>query len=171
MSKFNVRVLAPKDLEKYKLIRLVSLKESPDSFGSTYEREASFTDFEWLVRLAPSSEGMISLPLVAEMNGKEVGLALGLIRDSDPKVACIYQMWVSPGARGKGIATSFLKRIESWAIEKECTSMALSVTTINRAAVGLYRSYGFNPVGALEELSAGAGLFFQSMVMGLRHAA
>jgi ribosomal protein S18 acetylase RimI-like enzyme len=171
MSKIKVRVLAPKDLEIYKLVRLMSLKDSPDSFGSTYEREVSFSDSEWLARLAPSSEGMIALPLVAEMNGKEVGLASGLIRDSDPKVACIYQMWVSPDARGKGIATLFLKEIEAWAMENECASMELSVTTINNAAVGLYRSYGFTPVGDLEELRAGAALFAQPMAMALRYAA
>lgn len=171
MRKFDIRVLAPRDLEIYKMIRLASLEDSPDSFGSTYEREVSFTDSEWLARLTPSSAGMVSLLLVAEINGKAVGLASGLIRDSDPEVACIYQMWVSTVARGHGIATALLKEIEAWAIEKECTSMALSVTTTNDAAIGLYRSYGFTAAGDLEELRAGSGLFAQPMTIGLRHAA
>lgn len=80
-------------------------------------------------------------------------------------------MWVSTVARGNGIATALLKEIQAWAKEKECTSMALSVTTINDAAIGLYRSYGFTASGDLEELRAGSGLFVQPMIMGLRYAA
>lgn len=171
MSKFKIRVLAPEDWEIYKLIRLRSLEESPDSFGSTYEREVSFPDSVWLSRLSPELAGTISLPLVAEIDGKEVGVASGLIRESDSKVANIYQMWVSPDARGKGIAASFLDEIKTWALDKESTSMALSVTTVNNAAVGLYQSYGFSPAGDTEELRVGSELLVQPMAMGLRGAA
>lgn len=171
MSEFRIRVLTPKDWKTYKSVRLNSLEDSPDSFGSTYEQELLFTDSEWQARLNPKPVGNVALPLIAEVQGKEAGLASGLIWESDPTTAHVYQMWVSPSARGKGIAKCFLSEIKQWAINKECTSIVLAVTTTNDAAVGLYLSFGFKPVGGVEELRVGSELLVQPMVMELRYAA
>lgn len=171
MSKFKLRMLVPENWAEYKLIRLSALKESPDSFGSTYEKEVEFSDAEWIGRLKVNFEGMISLPLVAEIDGVLVGLAWGVIHHSDDKVAHIYQMWVSPEARGNGIAMSFLNELKMWAISNQCTSIELAVTTINNAAVSLYTICGFKAEGVTKELRAGSELLTQRMVMMLDHAA
>lgn len=39
-------------VEEYKAFRLYALKNEPEAFGSTYEREVKFTDEEWYSRLA-----------------------------------------------------------------------------------------------------------------------
>ena len=78
MSKFKIRILNPEDWRLYREVRLNSLKDSPDSFGSTYSREAEFADFEWQSRLDLSSPAKSALPLVAEADGTAVGLAWGL---------------------------------------------------------------------------------------------
>lgn len=171
MSEFKIRTLCTEDWAIYKLIRLASLADSPDSFGSTYEREALFPESEWRSRLGPSERAKHALPLVAEYDGIPVGLSWGLIHKSGSNVAHIYQMWVSPEARGKGIAKSFLDCITAWAKVKDCESVALSVTTANDAAVGLYLSTGFVPSGEVEELRRGSVLRTQPMVKVLRNAA
>jgi ribosomal protein S18 acetylase RimI-like enzyme len=170
MNKFRIRGLEPEDWQFYKRVRLSSLKDSPDSFGATYEEELLLTDSEWLSRLHPNLDEAISLPLGVEVDGYVVGLAWGLIHNSDLKVAHIYQMWVSPEARGKGIATTLLDEIRTWALSEKCLSIELSVTASNSTAVGLYHAYGFSPAGKLEELRAGSGLFVQPMVMELSNA-
>ncbi|KAI1104168.1 hypothetical protein F4804DRAFT_204514 [Jackrogersella minutella] len=38
-------------LDHYKPFRLAALKQDPDAFGSTYDREISFTDDDWLSRI------------------------------------------------------------------------------------------------------------------------
>ena len=171
MSDFVIRILAPADWAIYKAIRLASLADSPDSFGSTYEREALFPDSEWQSRLEPSARAQNALPLVAEYGGTPVGLSWGLLHEPDTTVAHIYQMWVSPEARGKGIAQSFLGRIIAWAEARDCDSVALSVTTVNDAAVSLYCSAGFVPSGEGEELREGSTLRTQPMVRILRDTA
>lgn len=171
MSKFEIRELSPDDWHLYREIRLNSLKDSPNSFGSTYASEAEFPDEEWRSRLDPSSRSKNALPLIAETNGRVVGIAWGLIHDPDVKVAHIYQMWVSPSQRGKGIAKSFLDEIRVWARARGCELLALSVTTNNNAAVGLYSSAGFVPTGRPTELRAGSTLMVQPMVMELHNAA
>lgn len=154
----------------YKSVRLNSLKDSPSSFGSTYEREAAFSDADWQSRLMPNPGINISIPLVAEIDGKPVGLASGVIWEEDPGVTHLYQMWVLPEARGIGIARALLERITAWAESRHCESLKLSVTTTNDAAVNLYRSAGFSPSGALEPLREGSALKTQPMARKLDNA-
>ena len=167
----EVRVLEPADWAEYKSVRLRSLKDSPDSFGSTYERESLLTESEWQARLGSKSGGNLALPLIAEVEGKEVGLASGLIRGLDPRTAHLYQMWVSPEARGKGVAKRILEEVIRWATDNECTSIVLAVTTTNDVACGLYLSFGFKPVGEPEELRPGSKLLVQPMALELSDAA
>ncbi|SUI86756.1 Acetyltransferase YpeA [Shewanella putrefaciens] len=170
MSKFKIRVLESEDWQLYKMIRLCSLKESPDSFGATYEQESLLSDSEWFSRFQPNSDVEVALPLIAETDGHVLGLAWGLIHKSDVKTAHIYQMWVLPEARGKGVASKLLDEIKAWALNEKCSSIALSVTASNTAAVGLYRTRGFITVGQLEELRAGSGLYVQPMIMSCNAA-
>lgn len=170
MNKFEIRVLTAIDWVSYKKVRLDSLKDSPSSFGSTYEREAALSDSGWKSRLEPKPGVNISLPLVAEINGNPVGLASGVVWDEDPSVTYIYQMWVSPEARGTGIARALLERITAWAETRGCESLKLSVTTINDAACRLYKSAGFNLSGALEPLREDSALETQPMVKVLVNA-
>ena len=55
MGKIDIKVLTELDWESYKSLRLASLNDSPDSFGSTLTREAAFSDAEWKGRLNVSS--------------------------------------------------------------------------------------------------------------------
>jgi hypothetical protein len=87
MSEFVIRELSIVDWKTYKTVRLNSLKDSPDSFGSTYDREMSFSDADWQSRLVPQPGTNSTIPLVAETGGKPVGLASGVVWDSDTNVA------------------------------------------------------------------------------------
>lgn len=124
---------------------------------------------EWESRLDPAGSAKDALPLIAEVDDSPIGIAWGLVHEADPKITHIYQMWVSPDARGKGIAKAFLDRLTAWAMARNCALMALSVTTANDAAVGLYQSWGFVPSGQVEELREGSVLKTQKMVRDLRN--
>tara|TARA_R110002072_G_scaffold136124_2_gene278234 strand:- start:222345 stop:222857 length:513 start_codon:yes stop_codon:yes gene_type:complete len=168
MSKIEIKIPGPQDWQLYKDIRLTSLKDSPDAFGSTYAREAEFPDSEWKSRLDPDVRAANALPLIAETGRDAVGLAWGLIHAPDLHIAHVYQMWVSPDQRGKGVGKFLLNEIRQWALSRGCERLALSVTTNNDAAVGLYVSYGFAPSGPVEELRSGSSLTVQPMVKELR---
>lgn len=171
MSEFNIKKLTPLDWLTYKSVRLASLEDSPASFGSTYEREVEFLQSEWESRLDPTGRAKNALPLVVEIGAIPVGIAWGVEQELDPRITLIYQLWVSPEARNKGIAKALMNRISAWAIERGCEYIALSVTTANNAAVHLYQSLGFVPFGSLEELKVGSTLMTQKMIKGLRNAA
>ncbi|MBT2786884.1 MULTISPECIES: GNAT family N-acetyltransferase [unclassified Halomonas] len=167
MCEINISVLTRHDWSRYKSVRLNSLQDSPDSFGSTYQQEVALSDAEWQSRLDLKWRGLEALPLIAELEGQSVGLAWGVIHEPDTKIAHIYQMWVSPAVRGKGIAKALLGNISTWALNKGCECIKLTVTTSNAAAVGLYASSGYLPTGPLEELRAGSSLMVQPMVKRL----
>ncbi|POH81378.1 hypothetical protein CXK91_18250 [Stutzerimonas stutzeri] len=95
----------------------------------------------------------------------------GLIDKEDLRTAHIYQMWVPPELRGKGIAKSLLGEIEAWAISRGCGLMALAVTTSNEAAVSFYRSFGFVAAGQPEDLRVGSALMAQPMICRLKNSA
>lgn len=67
MSFEIIQIIRDKDsirkyVERYKEFRLLSLKTSPQSFGSTLERELAFTDEIWYNRLAnPQAVTFIAL--------------------------------------------------------------------------------------------------------------
>ncbi|WP_439889409.1 GNAT family N-acetyltransferase [Pseudomonas sp. MBLB4123] len=155
------------DWETYRSLRLSSLKDSPDSFGSTFEREAEYSDDEWMSRLNLPSREDTALPLVAEVNGVPSGLAWGLLHQAESKTAHIYQMWVRPESRGMGIGRALIEYIISWATASQLSSLSLAVTTSNSAAISLYHSLGFVPVGEPEELRTGSPLRTQPMILAL----
>lgn len=170
MKNFNIKVLTPENWALYKSARLESLKDSPDSFGATYEQESVLSDADWLARLDLSARGLVAFPLVAEQGGRALGLAWGVIHAPEVETAHIYQMWVSPAARGQGIAKALLGKIKTWAIDKECECLGLDVTTSNEAAVDLYRSSGLMAMGQPVPLRKDSSLMMQAMLMALRGA-
>jgi len=168
MDRINIRTLNKDDWALYKSLRLRSLQDSPDSFGSSYESEADYSDDEWISRLDRQDRAKNALPLVAELDGVPSGLAWGLIHDPDSKAAHVYQMWVTPEARGMGMGHALLNHIIAWAEDALLDQLILSVTTTNPAAIALYLSFGFIPQGELQPLKADSALFTQMMAKNLR---
>ena len=170
MTEYSIRRLEPTDWLLYKSIRLLSLADSPSSFGGTYDQAAALPDTEWQARLTPHTLAGYALPLIAEARSGPIGLAWGLIREPEVKTAHVYQMWTSPAMRRNGIAKELLSRIVKWAINMNCDSLALDVTTTNQAAIKLYLSTGFVNSGGLAELREGSALNVQPMMLKLQKA-
>jgi len=163
MSQYKIIELSTSDWSEYKSIRLNSLQDSPDSFGSTYEIEAAFTMEQWKSRLSVSPVTHDSLALAAVADKSFIGLVSCVIHTSDSKSAHLYQMWVSPNYRGMGVGTALIDRAKKWAASSGVRKLLLSVTTVNAEAFSLYQSIGFHPVGDLEPLREGSSLQSQPM--------
>ena len=163
VTKFVIKELSENDWRVYKAIRLRALAESPDSFGSTWEREASFTPVHWKSRLNAVSEKNSTIAVVATKNDMYIGLLSGVIQKSDSSRANLYQMWVDPTCRGLGVGTALIDEVRSWAVERDARKLLLSVTTVNIEAMSLYKSIGFVPVGSTEALRPDSTLQSQAM--------
>jgi len=166
----TVRPFRQEEWAVYKHLRLAALADSPDAFGSLLEREQSRSDADWASRLVPD-EVAWNLPLLAEMEGKAVGLAWGRIVKADPAVAHLYQVWVAPEYRGLGIGRLLIEAVIAWARANRGSGstrlLELGVTCGDTPARRLYESVGFQAVGAPEPLRPGSSLMGQTMQLKL----
>jgi GNAT superfamily N-acetyltransferase len=167
----SVRTLAADDWRLYRDLRLRALADSPDAFGSTLAAEAGRPDAEWVRRLASNADVRVSLPLVAELGGELLGLAWGRIDTSAPDVAALYQMWVAPTHRGRGVGQKLLEAVIAWATAQNVASLDLGVTCGDSPARRLYERAGFKPLGEPQPLRPGSTLLAQPMRLALKNAA
>jgi len=167
MDRIKIRTFQPNEWRKYRKLRLSSLAESPDAFGSSLEHEQKRTDTDWSSRLTLSDSEGINFPLLADLSEEAVGLAWGRIHKSDMNTAHVYQMWVEPDQRGQGIGGQLLKEILKWANSQNVKKVALAVACSNSPAKKLYLSEGFIDVGETEPLKPGSEIGAQLMQLDL----
>jgi ribosomal protein S18 acetylase RimI-like enzyme len=159
----TVRRFEPHEWRLYREIRLRALADSPDAFGSMYEHEAVRADAEWEARLTAGATAHGQMPVVALVDDTPVGLAWGRQDEQEPTVAHVFQVWVSPEARGQGVGRLLLTAVLEWAKAIGVCTVRISVTCSHLAAVQLYRRAGFVDAGEPEPLRPGSSILCQPM--------
>jgi GNAT superfamily N-acetyltransferase len=163
-----IRTLRPGDWTIYRDLRLAALADSPQAFGSTLAEESKRPDDAWAARLAAPALGAYrqGWPFIAVLDGTPVALAWVKLDVPDAPTASLYQVWVAPQARGRGVGAALLDAAITWARERRATALHLGVTAGDGAAMRLYRRAGFVDVGAPVP-RAGTELSEQAMVLAL----
>lgn len=160
-----VRRLRADEAALFKTLRLRALADAPQAFGSTHAEESQRTDDIWAARLAAPALGshLQGWPFAAEVDGQPVGLAWVKM---DGAAAWVYQVWVAPEARGRGVGAALLDAAITWARARKAAEVRLDVTAGDGAAARLYRRMGFVDVGAPVPMP-GRTTFEQAMVLKL----
>lgn len=142
MIDHEVRRVRPEDWAAVRDLRLAALRTDPMAFGSTLEREQAYPAERWQERARSSSSGDQQATFVATApDGQLVGMATIL---RQPAGAGLFGMWVHPSRRGTGLGGRLLDTALRWLREIEPTAtVTLEVNRQQGAAVGLYRSRGF----------------------------
>jgi len=129
------------DAERFRKIRLASLWESPEAFGSTYQQMASLPSEAW-------HEQLRNLPtFVAVQDGQDAGVIRSVMDPGQPDTAHLISMWVAPEARGHGIGGALVDAVADWARSQGLKQLVLDVIEDNEPAIALYRRKGFKPTG------------------------
>ena len=103
-SRMRVEPFVEDDWAAFREIRLRSLLDSPDAFGSTYGEESSHAEPAWRDWAAGRWRGGTALAFAArDRDGAVVGTATGAEYEAEPGVGHLYAMWVAPDARGAGV--------------------------------------------------------------------
>lgn len=166
MADISIRIFASSDWQTYRTLRLKALKDAPDAFGTTYEESVGRPEQYWISRLHDLSPET-DLPLRADCEGRPAGLAWGQIDPSQPDTAQVFQMWIAPEFRGRGIGRLLLEEIIEWARSLEVGFVKLGVIIGNTAATELYGSAGFEPVGEPVPIRPNRDLLVQDMQLQL----
>ena len=163
----RIRELQRHEWALFRELRLRALAESPDSFARRFADEQAQPDAHWM-RLTES----VTIPggqvmLVAEEDGRPLGLAFGLFDKERPKIGHVGGMWVDPAARGLGAGQALLDAAIAWARGRELESLELWVTEGNGAALRLYERLGFADTGRRDVLPSNPVLQTIQMALNL----
>jgi ribosomal protein S18 acetylase RimI-like enzyme len=148
-------------------LRLRALRDDPDAFGSSYQREVDRSGEAWEKWAVESAAGQRQCLFVAESRSSWVGLAGAYTHDSEPQVRRLFGMWVHPEARAAGIGAGLVDVIVDWSIESGAEEVRLWVVEANDSALGLYLRKGFEETGELQPLPSNPSLTETQMVLRL----
>ncbi len=152
MSTIEIVKLPLEQWPRYREIRLESLREEPQAFGSSVTDMEQKPDTFWQGRLSDALLGEKSWLLFAQQGERLVGM-IGAFCDAAQETATIVSVYVSKAARGKGVGKALMDGILAEIGKKESIHKAtLGVNQEQAAAVRLYRRFGFRVTGEREEM-------------------
>ena len=149
-------------MQLFKTVRLRALQDSPSAFGSTYAREAEFTDEEWIAR-AIRWNGERGIGFIAMENGSACGIAGALLDQDNESQAQLVSMWTAPAHRQRGVGRLLVEGIVEWASRRGVRTLQLMVTSTNTAAMLFYERLGFSMTGRTEPYPNDPALFEYEM--------
>lgn len=136
MSRCSVRLLTEEDWEVLRAVRLAMLLDAPGAYGSSYAREAAFTEETWRQRTGQA------VFLAEREDGLPLGTAtlLRLHPEEDPEIVA---MWVAGHARGAGVADALVDACRDRAVAEGADRVRMHVMLDNPRAVACYTRLGF----------------------------
>jgi GNAT superfamily N-acetyltransferase len=143
----EIREAGADDWQAMRDVRLAALRDAPQAFASTYEREVAFTEADWQRRIAGGGSFLAYAP---ELGPAPAGIAGGF--EIAPGTIELVSMWVSPQARGHGIGQVLVQAVVGWARARAATRVHLWVTENNGHARMLYERCGFQPTAERQPL-------------------
>jgi ribosomal protein S18 acetylase RimI-like enzyme len=131
---------------RLRTIRLRSLRDAPDAFGSTYDETVARPLESWSDQLRKFAT------FVVVRENADVGLVRCAPDDTHRDTMWLISMWVAPEARGQGVGESLIDAAVDWARAAGATRIVLDVADDNRTAILLYSRKGFEPNGVVSTL-------------------
>jgi len=126
-------------------LRLASLAADPEAFGSTYAGDAAQPSQWWERWATQSEEGTKQRTyLLVDDDDRWLGLSLVCLDENSSGLALLTAMWIAPEARGRRAAAFLCEACASWANERGCERLNLTVVVGNEAAQRAYEAAGFS---------------------------
>jgi ribosomal protein S18 acetylase RimI-like enzyme/SAM-dependent methyltransferase len=139
----KIKMLTQEDWKIWKSFRLEALKNSPESFGSSYEEELNLPDSDFQNSLTKSDIfGVFVDNLLVCCTG-----FYSLNSTKTKHRGVILGMYTKAEYRGKGFASSLIRTIINHA-KPRVTQLHLTCVISNIGAVALYQKHGFKIYGA-----------------------
>lgn len=133
--------LTASDAQRFRMLRLRALRDSPDAFGATYEQAFARAIEEWSRQLA-------DIPtFVAVRDGVDIGLARSADDKDESTSGWLISLWVAPEARRRGVAGALIDLVIDNARARGLTKLLLDVADTNAGAIELYDRKGFVRTG------------------------
>ncbi len=152
MGDVEIIELPPEQWRRYREIRLESLREEQQAFGSSYADMEQRPETYWQERLADATHGEKSWLFFAQRGEQLIGM-IGAFFDEVQEAAHIVSVYVTKKERGKGVGKVLMERILAEIGKNEGIHKAfLGVNQEQTAAVEMYRHFGFMVTSEVEEV-------------------
>jgi len=143
----QIREVAADSWQAMRDVRLAALRDAPDAFASTYEREAAFAEADWQRRIAGGGNFLAYAP---DLGAAPAGIVGGF--ETGPGTIELVSLWVRPQARGHGIGQALVQAVIGWARARGISRVHLWVAENNDHARLLYERCGFSPTAERQPL-------------------
>ncbi len=144
----TIRRLRSDEAQIFHAFRLEALKDCPQAFGATFEEESQFSEVEIEAQFRGGADDFILGAF--DPDGSILGV-VGLQRQTRLKrrhSAHVWGLFVSPVARGRGVARKLMEELISRARSIDgLGQLSLGVVMGCDVARQLYVSCGFEPYG------------------------
>jgi RimJ/RimL family protein N-acetyltransferase len=157
---FIVRRLSTTDADIFRSIRLESLQQNPEDFGSTYENELNESGADFVERFGRNT-------LFGGFVGERLMGIVGFFPLEGPKVGhkgVLWGMYVRPEARGTGLSTLLVGTLMKYA-RGHVEQIQLTVVSSNRRARRFYQRMGFSEYGFDKQALKYKGVYFDEVLM------
>jgi GNAT superfamily N-acetyltransferase len=154
-------------VEQYKSVRLRALQDTPVAFGSTFAKESSLSDGDWIKRV-DTWNGPGGVCYLGMDNGEPCGIIAGYFDENVPLRAWVASMWVAPTHRRTGLGTMLMDAVRSWAHTLGAAELFLMVTSNNSPAMRFYERCGFKFTGTTGPYPNDPALSEYEMAISLR---
>jgi ribosomal protein S18 acetylase RimI-like enzyme len=144
----TIRPLRSDEAARLRELRLRALREDPRAFAESFEAASALEPEQW--ESWTSAGGII----VAIDGERWVGMVACRMLDESPTSSWLSALWVDPSVRGTGLGACLVDAVDVWSRENGATTVELSVTTNNEAAVAFYARVGFEETGRRRPLPA-----------------
>ncbi len=146
----TVRRASHSDGMLLKDVRLRALRTDPELFTEVLADVEHASDDEWVEWAArvsrPGGDEAVFLAF-ADDPTTAIGIAGCFLRADPHGDARVFGVWLDPAARGRGVARQLVGEVVDWARAAGRERLTLCVMETSRAAIGLYRSLGFEAEG------------------------
>lgn len=157
----QIRATTSKDAKLLRAIRLEALADTPEAYGTTYEESAAWSWWKW--RMVARRWNYF----IAECDGSVSGMASGGHNDEYPGTFWLYGMYVTPSARGSGLADDLVERVVQWARANGANELYLHVTESVTRARAFYERVGFRENGVTITMERDPSITLLTMVRRL----
>jgi RimJ/RimL family protein N-acetyltransferase len=161
-ARIEIRPLGSADAAAYRDLRLAALRDTPEAFGSSFERENAEPLAWFRNRLANSQ--VFGATRLSEL----LGIA-GFARrehDKEKHKGLLWGMYVRPDARKGGIGRQLVEAVINYA-RSQVEVIQLSVVSGNERARRLYSSLGFVEYGVEKKSLKQRGRYYDEILMAL----
>ena len=152
-----VEIVEADNWARIRNIRLRALKENPEAFGGTFEKESAEDEAAWREKFIKNEF------LVASIAGQDAAMMYIEVLDGDFGATCwIGGCWSDPAYRGKGLFSAMMKFVDEqdrgWEVQ------GLGVWNDNYRAIAAYEKLGFVKMGEEMPSTRQPGKFYQRMI-------